>query len=99
MLKRQKPDPTHFLDDDTAQASLVKPAAAVSRQQNQFDRSLADSTIANYREEEAPPDLDWPTRRTVGSSLGSALSLSDDTIINGQPQPQQLDPTVRSSAE
>lgn len=73
-------------------------ASSVIRQQNQFDRSLADSTIANYREG-APPDLDWPTRRTVGSSLGSALSLSDDTIINGQPQPQQLDPTVRSPAE
>ena len=80
MLKRQKTNPTHFPVDDTAEASLVKPTSMI--RQNQSDRSAAGSTIANYRDD-VPPDRDCLTRQTVGSSLGAALSLSDDTIING----------------
>ena len=80
MLKRQKTNPTHFPVDDTAEASLVKPTSMI--RQNQSDRSAAGSTIANYRDD-VPPDRDCLTRQTVGSSLGAAPSLSDDTIING----------------
>ena len=80
MLKRQKTNPTHFPVDDTAEASLVKPTLMI--RQNQSDRSAAGSTIANYRDD-VPPDRDCLTRQTVGSSLGAAPSLSDDTIING----------------